>query len=107
MSRAGDEGTYVHFERNMPKWFAFKGSSRVNFNPSWSPKPSVTLLLNMRASYGVSEVSVWYDLVIQVEWAKVRSDRLVLDDIIYVTFYPYTSSGSKYFWLHFSEKTEW
>lgn len=51
---------------------------------------------------------VWYDLVIQLEWAKIRSDRVVLDDIIYVNFYPYTSSGSKYSWFHFSdEKTEW
>lgn len=106
MSRAGDEGAHVHFERNMPKWLAFKGSLCVSLNPSWSPKP--TLLLNMRASYGVSGVTVWYDLVIQLEWAKIRSDRLVLDDIIYVTFYPYTSSGSKYSWLHFSdEKTLW
>lgn len=80
----------MHFERNMPKWLAFRGCSCVSLNLSWSPKAAATLLLNMRASHGVT---VWYDLVMQLEWAKGRSYSLAVGDITHVNFYLHTSSS--------------
>lgn len=71
----------------------FTGSSCISLIPSWLPKATATLLLNMRGSHMVSGVVVCCDLVIPLEWAKVRSDRLALGDLTYVKFYPHTSCG--------------
>lgn len=61
--------------------------------PLQSLKATATLLMNMRASHMVSEVTVWYDLVIQLEWVKLRSDGLALGDVTYINFLcPHTSS---------------
>lgn len=43
MSRDEDEGSHVHFERNMPEWFAFRGGSHISLTPPWSPKAMATL----------------------------------------------------------------